>query len=171
MAELTASAHCLASGCTWPAPEGTPAAVDKAAEAHTTTAQHPTATVMTPDLPVPPVTAGTGSGGTQGGYLPGASPVRRPLPGSSLPGGGAGLSPSPGGGGPASPRTPAGGGPETSSAALAGQAWRDRAQAVKSAQAREKRSGRGRYPVRRPGAAYTPGAGRRMPPQPPGGAR
>lgn len=169
MADLHASAHCLASGCTWPPPQGTPAAVDKAAEKHTDAVQHPTATVMTP-LPVSPATAGTGSDGTQGGYLPGASPVRRPSPGSPLPGGGAGLSPSPGGGGPASPQAPAGVEPETSSAALAGQAWRDRAQAVESAQAREKRSGRGRYPVKRPGDAYTPGAGRRMPPQPPGGA-
>lgn len=45
MASLTAAARCLAWGCDW-AETGDPAAVDKAADRHTTKPpKHPTATV------------------------------------------------------------------------------------------------------------------------------
>lgn len=43
---MTATAHCIAHGCTWTA-EGTPADVDRAAARHTAPG-HATATVCTP---------------------------------------------------------------------------------------------------------------------------
>lgn len=47
---------------------------------------------------------------------------------------------------------------------LAGKAFRDAVKAAQSAQAKARRNGRGRYPVKRRGDGYKPGMTRRLPP-------
>jgi hypothetical protein len=47
---------------------------------------------------------------------------------------------------------------------LSGEDFRKAVRAAQSARAKEKRAGRGRYPVKRPGSGYAPGMARRMPP-------
>jgi hypothetical protein len=52
MITVTASARCLCPGCGWIA-AGTMAAVDRAADKHTRTTGHPTATIATPGRRTP----------------------------------------------------------------------------------------------------------------------
>lgn len=65
---------------------------------------------------------------------------------------------------------PAGGAPEPASAlpagttAKSGKAWRDAVKAAQSAQAADRRRGRGKRPVKRQGDGYGPGMTRRPPP-------
>ena len=105
--KLTASARCLVPGCPWPAPEGIPAVVDRAAEKHTTAGGHPTSVTATPDdLPASP-RADAGPDGAQCGPPPG-------VPARQAPGGAHTRRPG------LPPKTPAGGKPEPASSFLAG---------------------------------------------------